>query len=119
MPKIVVTLKDQVLQEVVLTSEKITIGREAGNHIRLENPAVSRFHAEIYKQGWPYFIEDLKSTNGTQLNGRGLSWKSALNHNDRITIGKHVLVYVELPGEFQDRPKSAPGAESTILIRRG
>ncbi|MCK4502974.1 MAG: FHA domain-containing protein, partial [Desulfuromonadales bacterium] len=56
-----------------------------------------RFHAEIYRQNYPFYIEDKKSTNGVCLNGAVINFKRALSHNDKIMIGKHTLVFVEEP----------------------
>lgn len=102
MAKILVTFRGTVLKEVLIQEETTRIGRDPSNHICLDNPAVSRFHAEIYRQGYSFFLEDKKSTNGTYLNDTFLNWKRGLNHNDRIVIGKHTLV-------FQLEPKDIPG----------
>lgn len=118
MAKIVVTLKGKVLREIQLGEGTTRIGRDPSNEIHLENPAVSRFHAEIYRQGWPFYVEDKKSTNGTYLNGKFLNWKSALNNRDQITIGKHTLVFLE---EAKDRGvKGGNGFDvgETICVRR-
>jgi len=113
MAKIVVMFKGQVVKEVAIGSEGIRIGRDADNDIQIDNLAVSRRHAEIYRQGIPFYLEDLKSTNGTFLNGALLNWKRGLNHQDKITIGKHTLVFME---EAKDQPgKSRPSAANETL----
>ncbi|MBN1699153.1 MAG: FHA domain-containing protein [Spirochaetales bacterium] len=48
---------------------EITIGRDRSNCIVVEDNMVSRFHAVIQKIKNAYFIKDLKSTNGTKVNG--------------------------------------------------
>jgi len=105
MAKLVLMLKDKVLREIQLNEQGLGVGRDSDNAIQLENPAVSRHHAEIYRQGYAWYVEDKKSTNGTYLNGAYLTWKSALNHNDRITVGKHTLVFVE---EARDTGRRSP-----------
>ena len=60
---------------------------------------VSRRHAVIRYHDDALYVEDLKSTNGTYLNGKYMTWKSGLNHRDRITIGRHVLVFHEEGGD--------------------
>lgn len=95
MAKVVVIFKNKVLKEVAIGPQGIKIGRDPENDIQIDNIAVSRHHAEIYRQGYPFYVEDMKSTNGTFLNGRFLNWKSALNHNDKITLGKHTLIFIE------------------------
>ncbi len=119
MAKLLLTFKGKVLQEILLPEGTTKIGRDPGNPIHLDNPAVSRVHAEIYKQGYPWYIEDLKSTNGTFLNGKQLAWKSALNHNDQITVGKHTLVFIE---EAKDRGQKERAnyldADATICVKK-
>jgi pSer/pThr/pTyr-binding forkhead associated (FHA) protein len=46
----------------------ISIGREAGNLIKLDDHEVSRRHAEVRRAGEVYIVGDLKSSNGTFLN---------------------------------------------------
>lgn len=50
--------------------EVTTIGREPGNDLVIESPAVSGRHAEIRRQGERYILFDLGSANGTLVNGR-------------------------------------------------
>jgi len=114
MAKLIVMLKDKVLKEVQVGPQGVKVGREPDNEIQLENPAVSRCHAEIYRQGYPFYIEDKKSTNGTYLNGAFVTWKAALSHNDKITIGKHTLVFIE---EAKDNPdKKKVNANETLYL---
>jgi pSer/pThr/pTyr-binding forkhead associated (FHA) protein len=48
----------------------VTIGREAGNFLQVEDNEVSRRHAEIRRVGDTLVLGDLKSSNGTFLNDR-------------------------------------------------
>ncbi|MBN2535807.1 MAG: FHA domain-containing protein [Spirochaetales bacterium] len=48
---------------------EITIGRDKGNSIVIDDTMVSRYHAVIHKIKDFYFIKDLESTNGTRVNG--------------------------------------------------
>ena len=115
MAKLVLMLGGRTLQEVAIGPQGVKIGREADNDIQIDNPAVSRHHAEIYRQGFPFYLEDKNSTNGTQLNGSVISWKSPLSDNDRITIGKHTLVFVEEPKD-RDGRKSPRNADETMAL---
>jgi pSer/pThr/pTyr-binding forkhead associated (FHA) protein len=118
MPKIIVTFKDKILREVVLAKEETTIGRDLGNDIQIDNPSVSRFHAKIYRQGWPFFVEDLKSTNGVLVNGLGVSWKTGLKNNDRITIGKHTLIFLVEKKDYDEAGQGTRGIDvnATIMV---
>jgi len=115
MPKIIVKLKDKVLSEITIKKKIIAIGRDKKNDIQLDNPAVSRFHAKIEKIGNdPFYIDDLKSTNGTFVNERKVSWREGLNNNDHITIGKYTLIFFE-----EDSPDSLlgpAGIDATIRV---
>jgi pSer/pThr/pTyr-binding forkhead associated (FHA) protein len=95
MAKLSLMLNGKILKEIQLSDRPLSIGRDPGCDIQIDNAAVSRTHAEIYRQGYSFYIEDKKITNGNFLNGKFLNWKSALNHKDRITVGKHALVYTE------------------------
>jgi len=70
----------------------VTIGRESGNFIQLEDHEVSRRHAEIRRVGETLVLGDLKSSNGTFVNDRKVE-RAELASGDRIRIGRTVLVY--------------------------
>ena len=117
MAKLIVMFKDQTMREVHVGKQPLKIGRDSSNDIHIDNPAVSRFHAEVYRQGYPFFIEDKNSTNGVQINGTTVSWKGGLKDGDMITIGKHTLLFKEDPNDFEDRKKvSLSDIDGTIKI---
>ena len=64
MAYLIIMFKDQTMREVHVGDRPLRIGRDSSNDIHIDNPAVSRFHAEVYRQGYPYYIEDKKSTKG-------------------------------------------------------
>ena len=103
MARIIVTIKGKTLHEIIVDKDSvITIGRDPSNGIHLENPAVSRFHAEIYRQGWEFYIKDLKSSNGTFLNERRVTWKAGLKRNDKITIAKYTLIFLDDRSDYEE-----------------
>jgi pSer/pThr/pTyr-binding forkhead associated (FHA) protein len=91
--KIFVVAGEKVVQELKAGSEPVKIGRDPANDIQIINPGVSRFHALVYRQGHPWFVEDRESTNGVEVNGVKIKWKQGLYDGDRITIGKQTLVF--------------------------
>ena len=91
-PKLILTLNDDVIEEVILDKEVTSIGRKASNDVRIDNLAVSGTHAKILAFGNDCFLEDLDSTNGTYVNGDRIS-KHVLQPGDKIAIGKHQLLY--------------------------
>lgn len=69
-----------------LSDENIVIGRHPGSNIVLDNHAVSRRHARITRSNGLYFIEDLRSRNGTWLNGERIQSKTPLRDDDEIRV---------------------------------
>jgi pSer/pThr/pTyr-binding forkhead associated (FHA) protein len=76
---------------VPLIREEITIGRLEGNTIRLTEQNVSRKHARLTLHDSQLQIEDLRSYNGTSLNGSALSGVAILKDGDVIMIGDYRL----------------------------
>src|SRR5688572_7445538 len=69
-----------------LDRAKSVLGRSADCDIVLDAGAVSRFHAQILRVGKGYFVEDLKSRNGTFLNGERITERQALRNRDDLKI---------------------------------
>lgn len=67
-----------------------TIGRSANNGIVINDPEISRRHAQITPQGESYVVEDLGSTNGTFVNGLRLDQPMMLKHGDTVEFGDTV-----------------------------
>ena len=65
---------------------RITMGRDATNHLRLDHPNVSRMHATLRAQGNSAYIEPLGPTNGVEVNGRPISHPRKLATGDVITV---------------------------------
>jgi len=70
----------------------VTIGREEGNSIQLNDERVSRFHVKIQEDQEKVVITDLESTNGTKVNGEDIQLR-ILRHGDIISIGRSVLLF--------------------------
>jgi hypothetical protein len=76
---------------VPLQHEKLTIGRQPGNVVRLTDQNVSRRHARLVREGSRYFVEDLSSFLGTLVNGRPIQRRARLGDGDEISIGDYHL----------------------------
>src|SRR5690349_18020121 len=70
----------------------VTIGREEGNTIQLNDERVSRFHVKIQEDLEKIVITDLESTNGTKVNGEEIQLR-ILRYGDVVGIGRTTLVY--------------------------
>jgi hypothetical protein len=70
----------------------LTIGREEGNAIQLNDERVSRYHLKIQEDQNKIVLVDLESTNGTKVNGETVQlW--ILRPGDVISLGRSVLVF--------------------------
>src|SRR5882672_4738761 len=70
----------------------VTIGREEGNVLRLNDERVSRFHAKVQLDAEDFIITDLESTNGTRVNGTVVQIRR-LRFGDRVSIGRSLLLF--------------------------
>jgi hypothetical protein len=70
----------------------VTIGREEGNHVQLNDERISRFHIKIQEDGGKLVLTDLESTNGTRVNGEDVQLR-ILRFGDVIALGRSVLLY--------------------------
>ncbi len=82
--------RDQLLDEDV-----ITLGRDTACQVVLSQMAVSRNHARITRDGTLFFIEDLGSSYGTQVNGKSLprGEKRLLRNGDVIVIAQFDVTF--------------------------
>ncbi|SMP65718.1 Inner membrane component of T3SS domain-containing protein [Neorhodopirellula lusitana] len=72
-------------------SPPLTIGREEGNDIQLNDERVSRCHLKIQRDNDRLVLTDLDSTNGTKVNGSECQLK-ILRHGDLIAVGRSLLL---------------------------
>jgi hypothetical protein len=70
----------------------ITIGREEGNSVQLNDERISRFHIKIQYDQEKLVLTDLESTNGTRVNGEDTHLR-ILRFGDVISVGRSVLLY--------------------------
>ncbi len=75
-----------------IDSIPITVGREEGNSIQLNDERISRFHVKIQLDHNDLVLTDLESTNGTKVNGEEVQLR-ILRHGDVINLGRSTLVY--------------------------
>ena len=90
-----------------LLEDKLSIGRDSGNDIVIDSGHISGFHAQFNRQpDGGYEVVDLKSSNGTFVNGRRIE-RSLVKNDDRIQFG-------QLDSRFRDRaPKDIAPSGAT------
>ena len=95
MPFITTESESGVRQRINIEDEPIIIGRHPECHVVIDEAAVSRRHAQIFKQNGKCLLEDLKSRNGTFLNQRMIHQSTRLLNGDQIRICDSVFTYQE------------------------
>ena len=70
---------------------EINVGRVQGNDLMLPKGNVSKHHARLLFRDARFIVTDLKSTNGTYVNGRKISQATIVREGDKIYIGDFVL----------------------------
>src|SRR5579859_4123735 len=81
--------KGRIFREL---STPVTIGREEGNTLRLNDERVSRFHAKVQFDNGEIILTDLESTNGTRVNNNVVQIRR-LRPGDKIGVGRSVLLF--------------------------
>jgi PAS domain S-box-containing protein len=92
-----------------LSDEEFLIGRHPASALVMADAMVSRHHARIFRKGGDYYAEDLRSRNGTSVNGRTIAKATRLSNGDRIQIQNLVLVY-------DDGNSAAAGRSETVTL---
>ncbi|MGO1469727.1 MAG: FHA domain-containing protein [Tissierella sp.] len=82
------------IDEHYAIEEGLNLGRKGNNDIVIKDPYVSKSHFRVVKDEEMYFLEDLKSSNGTFLNGQKLLDAVKLSNGDRIRIGNIEFLFV-------------------------
>ena len=94
---------------------EVTIGRVQGNDIILPKGNVSKRHSRIVLKDGKFIIVDLKSTNGTYVNGRKITTPLVIKGSDKVYIGDFILAVEEgevaaseTPATMSPRRPTAP-----------
>src|ERR1700722_9107073 len=85
---------DTGTKQVPLDGGPLTIGRNFTNLLVIEESMASRFHCVIEKVDKGFVVRDLKSRNGTLVNGKPVQ-SAELKHGDVVSIGKTQLKLID------------------------
>lgn len=113
--KLLVKLHGQGSRSIDLTEDRFTIGRKADNDLSIDDHTVSSHHAKIVRVQSVYFIEDLKSTNGTAVNGTPIE-RTQLHDADVIAIGQHRIVFQDNAPAAMASASASSSLDQTIAI---
>ncbi len=95
------------------------VGRHPDCQIVVDVGAVSRKHAQVLHQDDAYFLEDLKSRNGTFLNDQMVTGKQRLKHGDTVRVCDITFRFEESRPGVQTPPEPVPITESSYRSNRG
>jgi pilus assembly protein CpaF len=88
---VILTEKGGATQRLDFESEEITIGRVDENDICLPKGNISKKHTKIVVKDGKIIVLDLKSTNGTYVNGKKLGGPQVITPTDKVYIGDFIL----------------------------
>jgi hypothetical protein len=110
MPKLTLLLGRRTMQVYDFKQESIVIGRDDGADVLIDNPSVSRRHAEIRLGDDGWVVEDLGSSNGTFIRGDKIQGPQPLGLGDEVGFGKFSIVFGKVLGEGEHPSPSVSGA---------
>jgi hypothetical protein len=98
-----------LLQELELLGPAVILGRSSECQITIDDPLVSRIHAELTVSDNGVKVRDLGSRNGVRINDVLIRGEAQLAHKDRLRLGSQDLVFL-VANTDAVRPTSATGA---------
>lgn len=90
-----------------IESDHVLIGRRQDNDLVIDDPHVSRVHAELRRDGALLLLTDLSSTSGTKVNDEDVIGTAVIRHGDTIEFGP-------IEAKFEDPSFPAVGDDPTV-----
>ena len=121
--KLTVRMADGTTQHYDLVDRVLHIGRDPSCEIAIPSQFVSRRHAMISPRDGSFTIQDERSTNGLQINGRLVREPHPLAPGDRVQLGDVLLTYEEVPDDpsrtavYEHTPLAAEAIEQGRVSR--
>ena len=133
MAKLVLSMQGAIVQQCFVDKDVVSIGREAGNALVIDDPEVDARHASVVPVGNDHILEDLQSVRGTLVNGTRVA-RHILQHGDVVQLGSFYLRYLNpraaaeldlertmlisgLPG-LRESPETSPAGPRMTSARR-
>src|SRR5450432_4377911 len=103
---IIISEKGGAERRELFDKHEINVGRVQGNDLMLPKGNVSKRHARLLYRDGRFIVTDLKSTNGTYVNGRKIAQATIVREGDKIYIGDFVL-RLDSGAQSTDEPSNA------------
>lgn len=133
MAKLVLSAHGAIVQQCFVDRDVVSIGREPGNALVIDDPEVDARHATVIPVGNDHILEDLQSVGGTRVNGSKIA-RHILQHGDVVQLGSFYLRYLNprvaaeldlertmlisgLPG-LRESPETSPAGTRMTSARR-
>jgi FHA domain len=121
MPKLSLLLGRKTMQVFDLDQPSIVVGRDESADILIDNPSMSRRHAELRQEGAGWVVEDLGSSNGTFIGGERIDGPRPIEVGSEIGFGKFSVVFGKAVGDEAPAPAAAaaPASRPTMAAVEG
>jgi len=124
MVNLTLTEKGGSTNELSFDKDEVSVGRVRGNDIVLPKGNVSKHHCRLLVNGDEILVEDLRSTNGTYVNGRKIAEPTTLAPSDKVFVGDFIIRVMSMsstmevmrPGQQSGPPEA--GSLSSAIPRR-
>lgn len=114
-PALEITLQGKIVDRLAIDQPRLMIGRHCQNDLVLDNRFISRHHALLVGRADGIYVVDLRSTNGTYVNGENVQ-RHALQDGDVLQIGHFRLRYCEpLGARLPTREDEEDHADTGVL----
>ena len=112
-PQLILTHRRKTLDRIALDKPRLIIGRNEPSDLLITGDWISRYHAALFRNGGTTIIVDLKSKNGTRVNGKRVMQQVLIN-NDIISMGDHRIKFIDPAATRRTPLKGTQWDESTI-----
>jgi general secretion pathway protein A len=103
--KLVIRRDDEIKGEFLIRDKRINIGRHKDNDLRIDDPLLSRQHAQVIQQGRTIYLRDLNSTNGSYVNSKRVDI-APLEEGTVIKLGNTLLTFLRDNKQQDSEPNS-------------
>jgi serine phosphatase RsbU (regulator of sigma subunit)/pSer/pThr/pTyr-binding forkhead associated (FHA) protein len=98
-------------QRLPLEGDTIVLGRSPDCDIALPSPSISRQHARLFRRQEKWFVEDMRSRNGTLVNSQVIAGPTLLRANDQIRICDFEAIFQSAASASTAVAEAVPAAE--------